>query len=663
MSAPAATWVAAPPAAVLWDMDGTLVDTEPYWMRCEQELVAEFGGMWSDADARSIIGFDLLEAAAILRDRGGVDLELTDIVERLHAGVLAHVRRRMPWRPGARRLLAELHRQGVPCALVTMSWRLLVDAVLEALQPLTFDAVVTGDEVVSGKPDPEPYLRAAAALRVDPQQCLAIEDSPTGVASAGAAGCVVLAVRHLVDIEPAPGRYVVPTLRDVTPEHLGALIAATPAPNELTRTKPVTSRAPIPGRRLPGTGDRNRRRAGLLAAALALLAVLIVGLIALRGGDDAPQQTGAMEARPAPQTGSLPLHAWAPYWTIEESIEAIETRGDMLLELSPLLYQTTGVDTIELETGATTAEEQAVIDAAREQGVPVIPSIFDRTASGVMAGILADPVQRARHVDAIVAFAADGDFDGLDIDYEQFAFADDRDTWATTRPNWVAFVEELAARLHADERTLTITIPPVYDTGQTEDSGYWVYDYAAITPLVDSIRVMAYDYSNASTDAGAVAPLEWVDRVIAGTSAASGDPSKLMLGVPLYGYNWPIAVTGDCPSTAEGVTTVTNRTVDELAQRRGATPTYDPVTGEWSFQYELVVDDGTTACTQLRQVNYVDADGAQLRMEKAVAADLGGVALFALGYADDAVWSAVDTVAASIPPPSTAPSTSPSTGP
>jgi spore germination protein YaaH len=159
---------------------------------------------------------------------------------------------------------------------------------------------------------------------------------------------------------------------------------------------------------------------------------------------------------------------------------------------------------------------------------------------------------------------------------------------------------------------------------------------------------MAYDYSNASTDEGPVAPLDWVERVIAGTSAASGDPSKLVLGVPLYGYNWPISVSGTCPTSAEGVTTVTNRSVDELARRRGGVPVYDPATAEWSFRYELVVDDGTTSCTQLRHVNYVDADGAQLRMQRAMDAGFGGVALFTLGYADNEVWSAVDTVAASL---------------
>ena len=209
-----------------------------------------------------------------------------------------------------------------------------------------------------------------------------------------------------------------------------------------------------------------------------------------------------------------------------------------------------------------------------------------------MAGVLADPTQRDRHVDALAAFAADGDFDGLDIDYEQFAFADGRDTWATTRPNWVAFIEQLADRLHADGRTLTVSIPPVFDGGQSDDSGYWVYDYAAITPLVDHIRVMAYDYSVAAGPPGPIAPLPWVDRVIAGTSEASGDPSKLVLGIPLYGRNWVVATSGTCPDTAEGTVGVTTRSAGELAARRGATPTFVPGDYEMTFSYDLDVADG-----------------------------------------------------------------------
>ena len=271
-----------------------------------------------------------------------------------------------------------------------------------------------------------------------------------------------------------------------------------------------------------------------------------------------------------------------------------------------------------------------------------------------MAAILADPDRRAAHVDAIDAFAEEGDWDGIDLDYEQFAFADGRDTWATTRPNWVTFVGELAERLHEDDRTLTVSIPPVYDAGQTDDSGFWVYDYGAITPLVDAIRIMAYDYSVAGSDPGPVAPLDWVRRIIAGTTEASGDPSKLFLGVPLYGRNWVTATSGECPESAPGVETVTNRVVDELVARRGATPVYDAALGEWTFTYDAEFADATTSCIQSREVFYVDDDGVQQRIQLAVDAGMGGVALFALGYDDQEVWNNVAAVDANLRPATTA---------
>jgi spore germination protein YaaH len=319
-----------------------------------------------------------------------------------------------------------------------------------------------------------------------------------------------------------------------------------------------------------------------------------------------------------------------------------------MAQLSPFWWVTTGVESIEVQPNTPEAEAQQFLDTARQLGVPLVASILDGTEPGVMATILEDPDQRSRHVDTIAAFADDGGFEGIDIDYEQFAFADGRDTWAATRPNWVAFIEELAARLHGDGRILTVSVPPVYDAGQSEDSGFWVYDYGAITPHVDAIRVMAYDYSVPAGEAGPIAPLAWVEQIIAGTSAASGDPSKLVLGVPLYGYNWPVATSGTCPSTAEGVTSVTNRTVADLAARRGATPQFDPATYEWSFTYDLTVEDGATSCVQTRQVHYVDDDGAQVRMQRAIDAGFGGVSLFALGYDDADTWTAIDTVAASV---------------
>jgi HAD superfamily hydrolase (TIGR01509 family) len=213
----------AVPAAVLWDMDGTLVDTEPYWMEAEYALVAEHGGRWSEEQARALVGNPLPVSADVLHRSGGVDLPPDVIVERLIDSVVADVRRHLPWRPGAQELLLALRAADVPCALVTMSYARLTDAVVSALPPGTFAAVVPGDQVRHGKPHPEPYLTAARRLGVAPQDCVAIEDSRTGAASAHAAGAAVVAVPHVVPVPPGPGIVVVDTLQGLSPAGLARL--------------------------------------------------------------------------------------------------------------------------------------------------------------------------------------------------------------------------------------------------------------------------------------------------------------------------------------------------------------------------------------------------------------------------------------------------------
>ena len=192
-------------AAVLWDMDGTIVDTEPYWIAAEHEVVEMHGGTWSLEHGKAVVGKDLLDTGAYVRDNGPVPLTPHEIVELLLDRVVASVRREIPWRPGARDLLASCRGAGVATALVTMSWRRFATEVVDALPAGSFDEVVVGDDVAHGKPHPEPYLLAARRLGVDPAHCVAIEDSPTGAASAHAAGCTVLVVPHMVPVPP-PGR-------------------------------------------------------------------------------------------------------------------------------------------------------------------------------------------------------------------------------------------------------------------------------------------------------------------------------------------------------------------------------------------------------------------------------------------------------------------------
>ena len=210
--------------AVLFDMDGTLVDTEPYWIAAEYALVESFGGTWTDEHAHSLVGNALIDSAIYIREHGGVDLDPPAIVERLLDDVVVAARAEIPWRPGARELLAELAERGVPCALVTMSYARLAETMTEQLPPGTFGAVVTGDQVTDGKPHPEAYLTAATRLGADPAHCVAIEDSPTGVASAQAAGCVVVGVPHHVPIAAASGLAIVDSLTSLHVDMLDELV-------------------------------------------------------------------------------------------------------------------------------------------------------------------------------------------------------------------------------------------------------------------------------------------------------------------------------------------------------------------------------------------------------------------------------------------------------
>ncbi|MEO5663988.1 MAG: HAD family phosphatase [Nocardioides sp.] len=211
------------PKAVLWDMDGTLVDTEPYWIATEYEMAEKYGGTWSDEHALNLVGNALLESGVYIRVHMGIDLTPQEIVDELLDGVVERVRESVPWRPGARELLADLVANDVPCALVTMSWQRFVEPILEHLPPDTFATIVTGDRVEFGKPHPEPYLTAAAELDVAPEDCIAIEDSNTGAKSGEAAGCLVLCVPNHVPILEGERRVFRDTLVGMSAADLAAL--------------------------------------------------------------------------------------------------------------------------------------------------------------------------------------------------------------------------------------------------------------------------------------------------------------------------------------------------------------------------------------------------------------------------------------------------------
>jgi HAD superfamily hydrolase (TIGR01509 family) len=211
--------------AVLFDMDGLLVDTEPLWFETETEVMARLGAPWTKADQEQLLGGSMEHTVGYLLAKATRPAPPAEVARLMMDGMLRRAAAgRVIIRPGARELLTEVAAAGIPHALVTGSEREFTDAVI-ASNGLRFTATVTGDDVARPKPDPEPYLLAAKLLDAAPERCVALEDSPSGVTSATTAGCLVVAVPSLLPIPPAPGRLVVPSLSDISLATLRTLAA------------------------------------------------------------------------------------------------------------------------------------------------------------------------------------------------------------------------------------------------------------------------------------------------------------------------------------------------------------------------------------------------------------------------------------------------------
>lgn len=367
------------------------------------------------------------------------------------------------------------------------------------------------------------------------------------------------------------------------------------------------------------------------------------------------------------------VSGWVPYWGGPDGRATLnDPEAALLMSDVSMLWYGIANDGAIVNLGSSTSL-QATVDVARAQGLPVIPAIFDSTAAGVMSGILADPVKRAAHVQNIVQLVMTKNYDGIDIDYEVFAFSHPKSQWPAITVNWVKFVEELGGQLHARGKLLSITVPPVWDFGSPTDgiySGYTVYAQQQIAPFVDRLRLMVYDWS--ITVPGPIAPMFWVNSVIA-YSNARVPASKLQLGVPSYGRHWSTQKNANevCPDGAITRASVQMTQVAALAAAHNVTPTRH-IDGELTFGWTqqvtgprtkpieppvwnpppIVVTSVTApatgiplrpaqrlgppptnvTCTVQHTVFVPDATSIRQRANAAIAADWSGIIIFALGY-------------------------------
>ena len=494
-----------------------------------------------------------------------------------------------------------------------MSWRRFADAVVEALPAGSFDVVVTGDEVHHGKPHPEPYRRQRARSASPPRTASRSKTRRPASARAVAAGCTVYAIPNVVDV---------PHRAAATPSSTRCASSTSPRWAPASRVRPPPQqRWPTIAALVAAIADRGRRRCSPPAR---------------RDGRAAPA-AGHPDRRAGRRTGRS---TWRR--------RSVAAHGTWLRDVSPFWFTATGatVDRRRRQPRRRAPAPSSSSPHAR-QGATLIPSIFDGMAPGAMARCSPTRCSAPPHVThhrrlRHRAAATTASTSTTSRSRSSTAAA----SWATTRPNWVAFVTELAAaaarrRQDVDgQRARRSSTPSATATAATgcTTTRRWVASSTASGSWPTTTRPASRARSPRSATCA---------RAIAAAKAAVDDDSKLVLGVALHGYNWPLTTDGTCP---DGHRDGAYRRQPGEHRRPAGQARSDagarPETGEASFTYRRRSRTRPTSCTQTREVHYVDAEGARERIDLARTAGLGGVSLWALGYDSPATWSQIGTLAA-----------------
>jgi spore germination protein YaaH len=381
----------------------------------------------------------------------------------------------------------------------------------------------------------------------------------------------------------------------------------------------------------------------------------------------------AQSATPRLITGPY-VSGWFGYWEPDSVVQALADKGrDTVPEVNVFWWSfadadrplcTYNRDSTCSTTGATpwTNEhldrQRNIIQSA---DIPVLGSIVDGSRAGALSEYLATSAQRRAYARQIVTWTMRAGLDGVDLDWEKFAFADGRDTWATTKPRWVAMVRVLGKKLREKGLVLSVTVPAgrvtfLPDGSPNPGTGYWVYAWDEIIDHVDRLRIMAYDYSY--TDPGPIGPWPWAGQVTASAVAQTNARQKIWLGIPQYSRSWvrksgsSYVTRGDCPanwipaSGRAGIPGMMSQSVaqaEAIAARESITPTWDSTFREYTFRYWIATDgtvNGTARrCTAQREVWFANTRSALAKANIVRDQRVAGLAVWEFGYVLDGFYS------------------------
>jgi spore germination protein YaaH/5-hydroxyisourate hydrolase-like protein (transthyretin family) len=359
------------------------------------------------------------------------------------------------------------------------------------------------------------------------------------------------------------------------------------------------------------------------------------------------------------------MTGWVPYYSMKTALPDVLNNIDLIKEVMPFWYtlKFDGKAKVAVVTDLYAPANPSVpisepLNAMRNAGLSIIPTITDGTDKLVLAGLLKNPASRTQIVSAIMNLVRTNNYDGIDLDFEGFAFVDGNATWASTAPSWVAFVKELSVALRAEKKILSVSTPYMLNPNDAQ-KGYFVYAWAAIASSIDKLRIMTYDYSVSKV--GPLGPITWAERTV--QYAVSIMPaSKVFVGVPGYGRDWVTAVTGVCPANVVNsvkagakAATFVMRDAAALAATYGAVPRYDEKFGEMTFSYQKVYNGTTatglaTSCTASRTAWYQDARGWALRAALVSKYRIGGITAWTFGMEEPLAMESIRQVAKEIAP-------------
>jgi spore germination protein YaaH/5-hydroxyisourate hydrolase-like protein (transthyretin family) len=359
------------------------------------------------------------------------------------------------------------------------------------------------------------------------------------------------------------------------------------------------------------------------------------------------------------------LTGWIPYYSMKTALPDVLNNADLIKEVMPFWYtlkyngKTKAPEILDLYAPANPSVPiSEPLTALRNANLQIIPTITDGTSMGVLAGLLKNPTSRTQVVNVIMNLVRTNNYDGIDIDFEGFAFVDKNTTWTATAPLWTAFIKELSVALRAEDKLLSVSTPYVLNPADKQ-KGYYVYAWAAIASSIDKLRIMTYDYSVAKV--GPIGPITWTERTV--QYAISIMPaSKVFVGVPGYGRDWVTAVAGVCPANVANsvkagakAATFVMRDAASLAATYGATPVYNEQFGEVTFSYQKVYNGTTagglaTSCTASRTAWYQDNRSWALRAALVTKYRIGGITAWTFGMEEPLAMEAIRTVAKAVAP-------------